>query len=268
MPFAAQAQQGSPTPPVYEAARATAPVAVDGDLFDPAWRRARWSPDFVDIRGADGPSPALRTRVKLLWDDRYLYVGAWMEEPHLWATLTRRDAIVYRDDDFEVFLDPDGDGEAYFEIEINPLGTVLDLFLDRPYSRGGRADLGWDLPGLQASVALRGTVNDPSDEDEGWAVEMAIPWEELTPPGISAGAAPEPGDSWRVNFSRVDWPLVTLRSPESGEGIYRKDTGRARPGEHPESNWVWSPQGTVNMHLPERWGVVRFVDERRPGGIP
>ena len=31
---------------------------------------------------------------------------------------------------------------------------------------------------------------------------------------------------------------------------------------YPEANWVWSPQGAVNMHMPERWGYVQFSDVR------
>jgi hypothetical protein len=26
-----------------------------------------------------------------------------------------------------------------------------------------------------------------------------------------------------------------------------------------EDNWVWSPQGLINMHVPERWGWVEFA---------
>jgi hypothetical protein len=188
-------------------------------------------------------------------------VGAELEEPHLWATLETRDAILYREDDFEIFLDPDGDGEAYFELEINALGTEFDLFLDRPYSRGGRANIGWTMEGLQTGVSLLGTLNDPSDEDGGWSVEVAIPWSALVPPADGVppssawrpGTPPHPGDHWRINFSRVDWPLEVV------EGRYRKAATPDRENRHPESNWVWSPQGAINMHLPERWGVVRFV---------
>lgn len=261
-----QALQGSR---IYEAPRAPSPISLDGALEDSAWARAPWTEDFVDILGFEAPAPVYRTRAKVLWDDEYLYVGAEIEEPHLWGTLTSRDAIVYRDDDFEVFLDPDGDGKAYYEIEVNALGTVLDLFMDRPYKEGGRATIDWDLLGLSVAVQLAGTLNDPSDQDRGWSVEMAIPWTELVPPiqaggtqprtGLSAypqgGGPPRPGDTWRFNFSRVDWPLEILE-----EG-YRKATPTHQVSRHPEANWVWSPQGAIDMHIPSRWGVVRFASD-------
>jgi len=283
LPTPTDARQLPQAPRVYEAHNIpTAPV-IDGRLTDPAWASAPWSEDFVDIRGAGEEPPPFRTRVKLLWDENFLYVGAELEEPHLWGTLEARDAIIYRDDDFEIFLDPDGDGKAYFEIEVNAMGTVFDLFLDKPYREGGKAVIPWNLTTLQSAVSLQGTLNDPSDEDEGWTVELAIPWHELAPPGSipvqeSSGSSsvtasqdhpgtPTAGDEWRVNFSRVDWPLRVVPDSASGESRYEKSASATRELPHPEHNWVWSPQGVINMHIPEMWGIVRFVEPLPAGTI-
>jgi hypothetical protein len=242
----------------YDAPRATSTIQIDGRLDD-AWSGAPWTEAFVDIRGEGWPVPAYATRAKMMWDDTYLYVGAMLEEPNLWGTLTQRDAIVYRDHDFEIFLDPDGDGEAYFEFEINSLGTEFDLFLDRRYNSGGRAFIEWDMPGVQSAVHLFGTLNDPNDVDGAWSVEVAIPWKDLVAPdsvvvsGQARAMPPREGESWRVNFSRVEWPLI-----ESDDG-YRKEREPVDWSDHPEDNWVWSPQGVINMYVPERWGIVRFV---------
>ncbi|HEX9884841.1 MAG TPA: carbohydrate-binding family 9-like protein [Longimicrobiales bacterium] len=246
--------------PVYESPRAPVPPVVDGVPDEAAWAAAPWTEPFVDIRGAGHPAPRHRTRARLLWDDAHLYVAAELEEPHLWGHITERDAIVYRDDDFEVFLDPDGDGLRYFEIEINVLGTVLDLYLDKPYRHGGQADIPWDIPGLRSAVRLVGTLNDPSDEDVGWTVEMAIPWADLVAPGGTGLGAPRAGDQWRVTFSRVEWPFRVA------DGTYVKTVTPTREVPHPEDNWVWSPTGEVNIHIPERWGVVRFVEPAARGG--
>lgn len=262
LPQASPAARSSPSVRSYEVRRAASPPSIDGALDDAAWRNAPWTEPFVDIRGEDWPDPALTTRAKVTWDDRHLYVGAALEEPHLWATLADRDAIVYHEHDFEVFLDPDGDGLAYYELEINALGTEFDLFLDRPYSRKGKANVEWDMEGLLTAVRLDGTLNDPSDEDAGWSVEIAIPWSALRPPGAPPEAAvrpPRPGDTWRVNFSRVQWPL------EMVNGEYRKEREPRDWSDHPEDNWVWSPQGEIDMHIPEMWGAVRFVDSADPG---
>ena len=255
------------SPPTYEAMWVSSGPEVDGRLTEAVWSLVPWTRPFMDIRGEDWPAPTYDTRVKLLWDDDYLYVGAELMEPHVWGTLSNRDAIIYREDDFEVFLDPGGDGLDYFEIEVNALGTVLDLFLDRPYGRGGRAKIDWDSPGLLVEVEVNGTLNDPSDRDVGWVVEMAIPWQDLVPPtGYSAppggtpprGVPPAPGEKWRMNFSRVDWPLEIVPNPQSGGMTYRKSAEPTGQRPHPEANWVWSPQGAINMHMPERWGTIRF----------
>ena len=247
-------------PRIYTVPRATAPVVVDGLPDDAAWAGVSWSGTYVDILGSMWADPQYSTRMKLLWDDEFLYVTAMLEEPHLWATLLERDAIIYHDDDFEVFLDPDGDGLAYYELEINALGTEFDLFLDKPYKDGGSADIPWDMPGLKTAVSLHGSLNDPSDLDDGWSVEIAIPWADLRPPGAGeAGQPPEVDDVWRANFSRVEWPLSVV------DGRYEKTAEADDQNLHPEDNWVWSPQGEINMHIPERWGRLWFVD-RGPNG--
>jgi len=235
----------------YICYRVSGQLAVDGQLDEPAWQAAAWSELFADIEGYDRPAPDWHTRFKLLWDDEFFYIGAELEEPHVWATLTERDAVIYRENDFEVFIDPDGDTHDYYEIEINALGTVWDLFLAKPYRDGGKAESGWNIAGLRAAVSVSGTLNDPSDRDEGWSVELAIPWVAVVEhaPG---GRAPRDGERWRLNFSRVEWQLHVV------DGVYRKvvDAAGGRPLR--ERNWVWSPQGAVNMHRPEMWGVVQF----------
>lgn len=228
-------------PREYICPRAEAPLRIDGRLNDAAWRRARWSEEFVDIEGAARPAPRFRSRFKMVWDDEYLYVGAELEEPDVWATLTEHDSVIFHDNDFEVFFDPGGKGVEYFEFEINALNTGWDLFLPKPYRLGGKADNGWEIPGLRTAVHVRGTLNHAGDRDRGWTVEMAFPWSAFR--GRAHGNfLPRRGDMWRMNFSRVEW---------------RHHPG-VRPKSEKEDNWVWSPQGEVNMHIPEHWGFVRF----------
>ncbi len=237
-----------PEPQHYRCARASAPINVDGRLDDAAWRRASWTKWFVDIEGAAKPRPRFRTRAKMLWDDEYLYIAAELEEPHVWGTLTQHDSVIFRDNDFEVFLNPTGDGLNYFEFEINALNTGWDLFLDKPYRKGGKADNTWEIPGLKTAVHVNGTLNDPKDKDHGWTLEIAIPWTAYAPRVNMA--RPKEGDVWRADFSRVEWRVEIV------EGKYKKLPGRK------EDNWVWSPQGVVNMHIPETWGYLHFISGR------
>ncbi|MEZ5404159.1 MAG: carbohydrate-binding family 9-like protein [Bryobacteraceae bacterium] len=232
-------------PKRYECGRAREAPVIDGRLDDAAWARAPWTDAFVDIEGDAKPAPRFRTRAKMLWDDKYFYVAAEMEEPHVWGTLTKHDSVIFHDNDFEVFIDPNGDTNEYYEFEMNALNTGWDLFLDKPYRFKGKARNEWEIPGLKTGVHVRGTLNDPADRDEGWSVEIAFPWAALAEYAHKP-APPRVGDEWRVNFSRVEWVHEVV------EGRYRRKAGLK------EDNWVWSPQGLVNMHVPEKWGFVAF----------
>jgi len=252
--LAARPAAAQGVPRSYVCYRAGGAPRVDGSLDDPVWRAAPWSAPFVDIEGDARPAPRFATRMKMLWDDRYLYVGAELQEPDVWGTITQRDAVIFRDNDFEMFIDPDGDAKDYAELEINALNTVWDLFLDRPYREGGHADDAWNIEGLRTGVKVLGTLNRPGDADSGWTVTLAIPWRSLQRASHTT-EAPRAGQRWRINYSRVEWLT------EAAGGAYRKIPGLR------EDNWAWSPQGMIDMHQPERWGYVEFSAtraDRRP----
>jgi hypothetical protein len=230
----AVAAQTTPAPLSYDCHHTTTPIRIDGKLDDPAWKQAVWTSDFVDIEGAGKPKPRFRTRAKMLWDDTYLYIAAELEEPNVTGTLTQHDSVIFKDNDFEVFIKPLPATESYYEFEMNALNTGWDLFLPKPYSTGGKPDNGWDIAGLKTAVAVEGTLNHSSDTDRGWTLEIAYPLTSFR--SRQQVPLPVPGTVWRINFSRVEWT----------------------PGNPKEDNWVWSPQGVINMHVPERWGYLRF----------
>jgi hypothetical protein len=232
----------------YTCARAVEPIQIDGKLDDAAWKSAPWSDWFVDIEGATKPKPRFKTRMKMLWDDEHLYVAAEVEEPHVWGTLTNKNDIIYRDNDFEIFIDPDGDAKNYYEFEINSLGTIMELTMNKPYHEKGTFTLGTNLPGLKSAVHVDGTANNPRDEDRGWSVEVAIAWKDLQRYSGTMACPPKPGDAWRINFSRVQW-----KHEIQGDKYVKVPKEQS-----PEDNWVWSPIGRVDMHRPERWGYVVF----------
>lgn len=246
-------------PKSYGAVRALSALQIDGDLTDESWQAAPWSDLFIDIAGSsslpglriDRSEEILPTRMKMCWDEQYLYIGAELKDPDLWATLRQRDTIIYHNNDFEVFLSTTPTVHDYYELEINPRGTILDLLMPRAYRSGGKAVLQWDLKGLGSAVKLHGTLNQGGDRDTGWVVELAIPYEGVLPFGAKP---PGPGDYWRINFSRVHWDLD--RSKEGHQRLYRENGQLA-----PEHNWVWSPQGIVDMHAPDRWGFVFFMQD-------
>jgi len=228
-------------------------IIIDGLGNEKSWINAEWSADFIDIVGNINPKPYLKTRVKMIWDANYFYFYAEMEEPHIWAKLTQRDAVIFYDNDFEIFVDPDGDTHNYTEFEVNALNTVWDLLLTAPYRDNGHAINAYDINGLKSAVKVNGTLNNPSDRDRSWSVEIAIPWK-VFKETTRVSVPPKPQDVWRVNFSRVQWETEI----KDGEYVKKKDqkTGKNLP----ENNWVWSPQRAIAMHEPEFWGRVIFTD--------
>ena len=186
-------------PRIYVCYRASNNILVDGKLNDPDWEQSVWTESFVDIEGSLKPDPFLDTKVKMLWDDTYFYFGAQMKEPHVWATLTTRDAVIFKDNDFEIFLDPDGDTHNYYELEVIALETERDLLLLKPYHDQPRVAVdSCDIPGLLTRVYVDGTINNPSDIDKEWSVEIAIPWKALEE--CAPNEYPKEGEQWKVNF--------------------------------------------------------------------
>ena len=217
--------------PVYHARKATAAITIDGRLDEADWKAAPESSPFRDISGPGQPEPTRKSCFKALWDDENIYIAGIVEEPDVQSRLRQRDTIIWKENDFEVFLDPAGKGTGYFEIECNALGTVMDLMMSKPYSAGGDFYMPWDCPGLNLKTHIDGTRNNSADTDTGWTVEMSIPrkglmWGFTDPASLKV---------WRANFSRVEW----LRADK-------------------EENWVWSPTGKVDIHIPNLWGYIYF----------
>lgn len=250
-------------PKSYVCYRTSDSINIDGKFNEPSWSKAAWTDYFEDIQGNSLPAPRYKTRVKMLWDNNYLYVAAEIQEPNLQASLRQRDTVIFRDNDFEIFMDPDGDTYDYYELEMNALKTAWDLLLLKPYRDAGDANVAvnaFDITGLRIGVFLKGTLNNPTDVDTAWNLEVALPWNILKECAPN-GKPPQEGDQWRINFSRVEWKWNVVN------GRYVKDIGPNPNKPRPEDNWVWSPQGIINMHYPEMWGFLQFSDKVAGNGV-
>ena len=246
-------------PPVYFCRRAPFPLVPDGDLEKDFWKDAPFTADFRDIEGPGMPVPRFATRAKILWDDENLYIGAVLEGDEIWAYQTEHDCVIFRDNDFEIFIDPDSDTQEYVEYEMNALNTNWDLLLTKAYRDGGSAVNGLEVKGLDSAVKICGKLNEADPENRFWSVEVVIPFETLAEVS-SSKKPPLPGDFCRMNFSRVQWKV----DREGNRWVKRKDPETGSP--LPEDNWVWSPTGVINIHYPELWAFVFFCDEKHRGG--
>ena len=228
--------------------RASGPITIDGKLDEKAWRDAQWSQLFQDHQAPYAPEPWKTTRVKMLYDDEFLYFGAEMQEENVWGSLTERDCVIYHDNDFEIFLNPTADGVGYYEFEINALNTAWDMFHETDYHRASALHSSYDVTGLRHAVHVQGTLNYHHDEDTGWTVEVRWPLASLLERNPDVSLPIRRGDVWRLNFSRVQYMhiydrLVPAMVPQS-----------------PCEDWIWQSTETGDLHNPEMWGKVVFSD--------
>ena len=252
-------------PRQYIAPKALRPLVIDGNIYKPEWEAIPFSDPFDEIRGSHDappgtrPSVACRTRMKIMYDDDYLYICALIESDFtVTANFTHRnDPIYQKDSDFEVFLNPSGSCHNYKELEVNAINTVWNLMLDKPYDDGGIEHSGRIHPPgdkeyyevfkqQTATKVIKGKIGDPNGGAT-WAVELALAHSDVLAQD-PYGTRPLPGQRWRVNFSRVE--------------------------HQGDINWTWQPQriwdpelqkvvGKVAMHLPDAWGYVEFA----PGDV-
>jgi len=212
----------------YVVKRAVDAIAVDGVLDEADWEHAEPTQAFVIY--TDGSVPRYRTVARMLWDDRCLYVAMSMTDEEISATFENHDDALYKEDVAEIFIDPDGDGLNYIEIEVSPRGTVLDLVMDREYAKGGKGDWDWNLDGFEAGIHVEGTLNDTSDSDAYWVMECAIPFTGIAFSAPGTGFPPEPGDEWRLNLYRYEYnknqslvELTAWNMTGKGRGFHAPD---------------------------------------------
>lgn len=259
--------------PHYTSYKINTSIQIDGKLDELSWLNAPRSDRFRDLISGEGTIHDTRTAV--LWDDEFLYVAYWIEEPNLQATLTERDAPIYRNNDVELFV---AGKDAYYEFEINAYGTIYEVFfiweesyLEKGYSdmaifdreqhgvrpfrgvgyknhpRGNRIGYwNWDFTGLLSAVSLDGTINDDSDRDRGWTVEIALPWSGMEVLAMDDFTLPpHDKDVWRMDFSRFN-------------------QYKAAPPANDSGGWAWSPHGVWDSHVPECFTYIHFSERSIP----
>ena len=262
----------------YVARRAAGPIVVDGLLDEPSWQRAEKSARFVDM--VTGEPGFYDTRAAVLWDDQYLYVGLWLEEPYVEAHLTKTGSLIFQENDAEVFING---GNAYSEFETNALGTTYQVFFiwRDAYKQGGVFDvpefdilknnaltfggdfdrtdqnfwtgthprglrwafLNWQFPGLLHAVHVDGKINDNSVPDKGWTVELAFPWQGMKYLAAGRSLPPKDGDIWRIFFGRFE---------------------RLKPGGvelNPHPAWVMSRHAVYDTHIPECFPFIQISNQ-------
>ena len=183
--------------PHYLAHRVETKITVDGKLDEPAWNEA---PTFGTFQFPWWKSGAQeQTTARLLWDRKFLYVAFECDDAHISAKNTERDSPVYEDDCVEFFTAPDAARpNNYFNIEMNVNRGILDRH--HPDGPGKSEVPNWNAQGIRIATTVDGTLNDDSDTDRGWVLEVAIPFANFA--SVTGRSHPQDGDVWRVNLNR------------------------------------------------------------------
>ena len=192
---------------------ATASALLAGE--DEVWREA--------LRIIWGPA-GYRTSFRALWTADGLYLRFDVRDPEPWYTMERRDDHLWEEEVVEIFLDLDGSGTHYAEVELSPANVVCDVHMIQG-SPDRKMDLAWDLVGLSSRVFR---------QDDGWMGLLFLPFDGLAvlPSARNIGLPPRPGDTWRFNVYRIERP-----------------GGPKAPEESPVFA-AYSPTGSPSFHVP------------------
>ena len=165
--------------------RIAEPIKIDGRLDERAWSEADVANDFRQQEPNEGAPASEETEIRLLVDDKNLYVGVRASDSETTKINSRelvRDADFSNDDKVEILLDTYHDRRNAYRFAVNPLGTQQDALIT---DEGRDLNLTWDAPWISAGGI----------DQSGWTVEVAIP---LTTLRFAEGA-----DTWGVNFARI-----------------------------------------------------------------
>ena len=228
-----------PQLPTMNCHRASGPIRIDGLLDESSWKKA----EIVNLQLNNFTKPVYATKARLLWDDKCLYVAFECEDPQPSATFSNFDDPLWMEGNVvEIFVNPDETGRKYYEFEVNPLNTKIDLWIDLTLKPGldYKRDCVWNADGWKSSVAIhldQQKTIDGLPSPTGWTVEMAIPLKNFK---IARNIPPKIGDVWRIN-------------------LYRYNTVKSLPCKNNKESCAWSPT-RKGFHMPKRFGFLKFVD--------
>ncbi len=203
----------------YPCRFAAGPIAIDGKVDEAAWSQAEPITKFYMLQPTDAePTPA---KVRLLWDKASLYVAFEFEDDDIWSYSDKNDDELWNGDVAELFIKPSVGEMLYYEFVMAPSGAMYDGWYPSRGAGGFNRFKGWSSNAKVATV-VNGTDGDPSDDDQGYVVEMAIPLS-IFPDW----AQPAAGIEWtfgafRYNYSKsFEDPLLIMNIPEAvGHGYH------------------------------------------------
>lgn len=189
-----------PAPGTHRIPKTSSAPKIDGKLDDAAWKNAAVWKKIYPFNESEEGGPD--TTWLMTWDDENLYVAYDCADSDVVAEDRDRDGHVYFDDCVEMFILPEFRFHAYWEIVIGPNGSVFDSAQCKQVKKWGCiGDKTQHVKGMKHAQTIQGTLNNTDDTDEGYIVEVSVPFSQL--PGYSR-CAPEAGDRFHMMLVRLD----------------------------------------------------------------
>jgi len=218
--FDVDLSKAPPPPGTIYIAHAAGPIVIDGSANEPGWGAAQMSPDFATAEGSQ--DPVGKANAKLTWDEDNLYLYVTIQDSDIVSPFTQHDDHLWMADAVEMFIDADGNRRGYVELQVNPNGATFDSWFANTRAQPG--DDKWDS-NMVAVVKLRGTTKE-GDTDQGWDVEVAVPWAAVKgrDEAMQVNLPPHVGDRWRLNVVRTNQRTGGKQQAEGGASSWNRIT--------------------------------------------
>jgi len=167
-------------------------IKLDGVLDEPIWQQEGWAQDFQQFFPSDTSLAKAQTRVKIAFDDKFLYIAAVMynlgpRTPQEYvSTSLRRDYRGEQNDGVSFVLDTFNDYSSGFQFGINPFGVQRESLIANGGMQSTDLNLAWDNKWYSEAKIY----------EDHWIIEAAIPFSTLR---YNDGTS-----NWNVNFYRID----------------------------------------------------------------
>ncbi len=225
--------------PMFKVSKTNQRIAIDGKMDEEVWARteARTFDNFYRI---DKPDDQQQTTFRMLWDEKNLYLFYQMEDKYLTARETKRDGEPYLDDCAEIFFITVPDSlDTHIGYELNLYKASNDFVYFNDFYQGKHGILKTFNPDFEVEVTYDGTINDNSDIDKGWTMEIAIPISNFD--GLGKFVPVQSGNKWAFLAIRQD------RNDAEGN---RRSTSTIFP--------IYDI--SKNVHQANRFGLMEFVE--------
>ncbi|MDO7173157.1 carbohydrate-binding family 9-like protein [Mariniflexile sp. AS56] len=187
---------------IFKVSKTNSKITIDGKLDEAIWQNTEVRPfnHFFDVVK---PTDQQNSKFRMLWDEENLYLFYECEDQYITARETVRDAEPYHDDCAEIFLIPVPESlDMHFCLEINLYKTSNDIVYLNNFYNNEFAPLKGFNPEFEVEFTVDGTINDNSDIDKGWTMELAIPIKTFK--GVDRFFPVKAGSQWKFLALRQD----------------------------------------------------------------